>query len=66
MHLGLTLIGPLCPKSISGEPHGLAKVPDGPQAYTLNILRLQKKGAQDVFYIRGIKNLWFVSYLAHS
>jgi hypothetical protein len=46
MHLGLTLIGPMCPKSVSREPHGLTKVPDGPQTYTLNILRLQKEGTQ--------------------
>jgi hypothetical protein len=46
MRLGLTLIDPLFPKSISREPRGLAKVPNGPQTYTLNIHRLQKKGAQ--------------------
>ena len=46
MHLRLILIDPLCPKSISREPRGLVKVPDGPQTYILNILLLQKKGAQ--------------------
>jgi len=30
----------------SWEPRALTKVPDGPQAYTLNILRLQEEGAQ--------------------
>ena len=40
------MIGPLCPKSISREPHGLTKVPNGPQMYTVNILLLQKEGAQ--------------------
>ena len=36
----------LCAPCQIREPRFFAKVPDGPQAYTLNILRLQKKGAQ--------------------
>jgi len=40
------MIGPLCPKSISREPHALIKVPNGPQTYTPNILWLQKEAAQ--------------------
>jgi hypothetical protein len=46
MHLGLTLLCPLCPTSVSREPCGLTKVPDGPQTYTLKVLWLQEKGAQ--------------------
>ena len=45
MHLGL-IAGPLCPISESWEPYGLTKVPDGPQAYMSDILRLQEEGAQ--------------------
>jgi hypothetical protein len=40
MHLGLEA-GPLCPMSNQGSP----EAQDGPQAYTLNVLRLQE-GAQ--------------------
>jgi hypothetical protein len=41
MHLGLEA-SPLCPMSNQGSP----EAPDDPQAYTLNVLRLQEKGAQ--------------------
>jgi hypothetical protein len=63
-------MGPLCPKSISREPHGLAKVPDGPQTYTLNILQLQKKEAQMHMSKRG-QSLTFTKdmdqgFLLHS
>ena len=30
----------------SREPRSITEAPDGPQAYTLYILRLQEKGAQ--------------------
>jgi hypothetical protein len=46
MHLGLKETGPLCPNHLSWEPGRLAKAPDGPQGLTLNILWLQKEGAQ--------------------
>jgi hypothetical protein len=36
---------PLCPISNQGSPEALLKLQMAPQAYTLNILRLQK-GAQ--------------------
>ena len=39
---------PLVPHIESWEPRGLTKVPDGPQAYTPNILRLQEEGAKVV------------------
>jgi len=38
--------GPLVPHIESWEPRNLTIVPDGPQAWTPNILRLQEKGAQ--------------------
>ena len=46
MHLGLDLNGPFVPHIESWEPRDLTTVPDGPQAWTPNILRLQEKGAQ--------------------
>ena len=45
MHLGL-INGPFVPHIKSREPCSFAKAPDGPQAYTLNILWFQKEGAQ--------------------
>jgi hypothetical protein len=42
MHLGL-LAGPLCPISSQGSPETLPKLQMAPQAYNLNILRLQEK-----------------------
>jgi hypothetical protein len=41
IHLGFKA-GPLCLMSNQGSP----EAPDGPQAYNLNVLRLQEKGAQ--------------------
>jgi len=45
MHLGLNN-GPFVPHINSWEPCYFAKVPDGPQTYTLNVLWLQEEGAQ--------------------
>jgi hypothetical protein len=45
MHLGLN-DGPFVPHIKLWEPRNFNEVPDGPQAYTLNTLRLQVKGAQ--------------------
>jgi hypothetical protein len=45
MHLGL-LYRPFVPNRPSWEPNRFVKAPDGPQGLTLNILRLQKEGAQ--------------------
>ena len=47
MHQGLKN-GPFLPHNDtkSGDPCFFAKVPDGPQTYTLNILWIQEKGAQ--------------------
>ena len=45
MHLGL-INWPFVPHVQSREPWSITEAPDGPQAYTLNILRLQEKGAQ--------------------
>jgi len=45
MHLGLNE-GPFVPHVKSWEPRNFTEVPDGPQAYILNILWLQEKGAQ--------------------
>jgi hypothetical protein len=39
------LNGPFVPHVKSRDPCSFTKVSDGPHAYTLNILRLQKKGA---------------------
>ena len=47
------MIVPLCPKPISREPLSLTKVPSCPQTYTLNILWLQKEGAQVHMSERG-------------
>jgi hypothetical protein len=44
--------GPLCPKH-SKEPCRLAKAPDGPQVLILDILWLQKQGAQISMPDRG-------------
>jgi hypothetical protein len=44
MHLGLKN-WPFVPHVQSREPQSIAEAPDGPQAYTLTILRLQE-GAQ--------------------
>jgi len=38
--------GPFVPHVKSWEPCNFTEAPDGPQAYTLNVLRLQEKGAQ--------------------
>jgi hypothetical protein len=46
MYLSHFKAGPLCPISKSWEPCNLTKVPDGHQAYTLNALWFQEKGAQ--------------------
>jgi len=45
MYLGLNY-GPFVPHVKSWEPRDFTEVPDGPQTYVLNILRLQEKGAQ--------------------
>jgi hypothetical protein len=45
MHLGLTN-WPFVPHVQSREPRSITEAPDGPHAYTLNILRLQEKRAQ--------------------
>jgi len=45
MHLDLN-DGPFVPHIKSWEPRNFKEVPDGPQAYTLNTLRFQVKGAQ--------------------
>jgi hypothetical protein len=45
MHLGLKA-GPLCPMSNQGSPEALLKLQMTPKAYTLNVLRLQEKGAE--------------------
>ena len=45
MHLGL-INGPFVSHIKSREPCSSAKAPDGPQAYTLNVLWFQKEGAQ--------------------
>jgi hypothetical protein len=37
---------PFVPHVRSREPWSFTEAPDGPQAYTLNVLRLQEKGAQ--------------------
>jgi hypothetical protein len=37
---------PFVPHVQSREPQSITEAPDGSQAYTLNILRLQRKGAQ--------------------
>jgi hypothetical protein len=44
MHLGLIDL-PFVPHVQSREPRSITEAPDDPQAYTLNILRLQEKGA---------------------
>jgi hypothetical protein len=44
MHLGL-INWPFVPHVQSREPRSITEAPDGPQAYTLNILRLQEEGA---------------------
>jgi len=44
MHLGL-INWPFAPCVQSREPRSITEAPDGPQAYNLNILRLQGKGA---------------------
>jgi len=46
MHLDHFKAGHLCHISKSWEPYNITKVPDGPQAYTLNVLQFQEKGAQ--------------------
>jgi len=38
--------GPLCPMSNQGSPEALLKLQMAPQTYTLDVLRLQEKGAQ--------------------
>ena len=38
--------GPFVPHINLREHCYFAKVPDGPQTYTLNVLRIQKEGAQ--------------------
>jgi hypothetical protein len=48
MHLGLTN-RPFVPHVKSWEPCYFTEVPDGPQIYALNILRLQEKGTQILF-----------------
>jgi len=45
MHLGF-INWPFVPHVHSREPQSITEAPDGPQAYTLNILRLQEEGAQ--------------------
>jgi hypothetical protein len=44
-HLGL-INWTFVPHVQSREPQSITEAPDGPQAYTVNILRLQEKGAQ--------------------
>jgi hypothetical protein len=44
-HLGL-INRPFVPHIKSWEPCSCSKAPDGPQAYTFNVLGLQKEGAQ--------------------
>jgi hypothetical protein len=45
MHLGF-INWPFVPHVQSREPQSITEAPDGPQAYTLNILKLQEEGAQ--------------------
>jgi hypothetical protein len=45
MHLGL-IKWPFVPHVQSRKPQSVAEAPNGPQTYTLNILRLQEEGAQ--------------------
>jgi hypothetical protein len=45
MHLGL-VNWPYVPHVQSRKPQSIAEAPDGPQAYNLNIRRLQEEGAQ--------------------
>jgi len=45
MHLGL-INWPFVPHVQSREPRSITEAPDGPQAYTLNILRLEEGAAQ--------------------
>jgi len=45
MHLGL-IDGPFVSHINSVEPCYFAKVPDGPQTYTVNVIWLQAEGAQ--------------------
>jgi hypothetical protein len=45
MHLGL-INWPFVLQVQSREPRNITETTDGSQAYTLNILRLQEKGAQ--------------------
>jgi hypothetical protein len=45
MHLGF-LNWPFVPHVQSRKPRSITEAPDVPQAYNLNILRLQGKGAQ--------------------
>ena len=45
MHLGLNY-GPFVPHINSWEPCCFAKLPDGPQTYTLDVLWVQEEGAQ--------------------
>jgi hypothetical protein len=45
MHLGL-INWPFVPHVQLWEPRSIAEVPDGPQAYAFNILRLEEEGAQ--------------------
>ena len=46
VHLGLFYIRPFVPHIKSWEPRSPTIGPDGPQAYSPDILRLQKEGAQ--------------------
>jgi hypothetical protein len=45
MHLGL-INWPFVPHVQSRKPQTITEAQDGTQAYTLNILRLQEKGAE--------------------
>jgi hypothetical protein len=47
VHLGL-IYWPFVPRVQSREPRSITEAPHGPQAYTLNILRLQKRRSPDV------------------